>query len=81
MGWRTGQPRGHAHPHHHRRGDRTDRDPAADLAQGRAAAGHALVRFAGGTVIDLDGNELVYGKPGFENPHFIAQGPGVTPKA
>ncbi len=42
------------------------------------AAGHAIVRFAGGTVTDLDGNELIYGKPGFENPHFIAKGPGVA---
>ena len=45
------------------------------------AAGHAIIRFAGGTLTDLDGNELTYGKPGFENPHFIAQGPGVKPKA
>ena len=42
------------------------------------AAGHAIIRFAGGTVTDLDGNELTYGKPGLENPHFIAQGPGVA---
>ena len=42
------------------------------------AAGHAIVRFAGGTVTDLDGNELIYGKPGFENPHFIVKGPGVA---
>jgi 3'(2'), 5'-bisphosphate nucleotidase len=41
------------------------------------AAGHAVVRFAGGVVKDLDGNELSYGKPGFENPHFVAAGPGV----
>lgn len=44
------------------------------------AAGHAIVRFAGGTVTDLDGNDLVYGKPGFENPHFVVKGPGVIPK-
>ncbi|MFQ5766031.1 MAG: 3'(2'),5'-bisphosphate nucleotidase CysQ [Rhodospirillales bacterium] len=42
------------------------------------AAGHAILRFAGGTVEDLDGNELLYGKPGFENPHFVAKGPGVA---
>ncbi len=41
------------------------------------AAGHAVLRFAGGVVKDLDGNELVYGKPDFENPHFVAAGPGV----
>jgi len=43
------------------------------------AAGHAIIHFAGGNVIDMDGNELQYGKPGFENPHFIVQGPGVEP--
>lgn len=42
------------------------------------AAGHAILRFAGGMVEDLDGNELLYGKPGFENPHFVAKGPGVA---
>ena len=42
------------------------------------AAGHAIVLFAGGTVTDLDGNELNYGKPGFENPHFVVRGPGVA---
>ena len=41
------------------------------------AAGHAVLRFAGGRVNDRDGAELAYGKPGFENPHFIAQGPGM----
>jgi len=38
------------------------------------AAGHAVLRAAGGTVTDLDGKELRYGKPGFENPHFVALG-------
>ena len=41
------------------------------------AAGHAVLRFAGGRIADRDGAELAYGKPGFENPHFIAHGPGV----
>ena len=41
------------------------------------AAGHAVVRFAGGRVETLDGTELTYGKPGFENPHFIASGSGA----
>ncbi len=41
------------------------------------AAGHAVLRFAGGRIADRDGADLAYGKPGFENPHFIAQGPGV----
>lgn len=38
------------------------------------AAGHAILRFAGGTVRTLEGHELSYGKPGFENPHFVASG-------
>lgn len=36
------------------------------------AAGHAVLASAGGAVRDLNGNELAYGKAGFENPHFIA---------
>ncbi|MEX2647425.1 MAG: 3'(2'),5'-bisphosphate nucleotidase CysQ [Alphaproteobacteria bacterium] len=38
------------------------------------AAGHAVLRAAGGSVRDLDGRELRYGKPGFANPSFIARG-------
>ncbi len=38
------------------------------------AAGHAVLRAAGGSVRDIDGRELVYGKPGFANPSFIARG-------
>jgi len=38
------------------------------------AAGHALVNIAGGRVTSLEGAELEYGKPGFENPHFVASG-------
>jgi 3'(2'), 5'-bisphosphate nucleotidase len=38
------------------------------------AAGHAILAAAGGRVTRLDGTELTYGKPGFENPHFIAWG-------
>jgi 3'(2'), 5'-bisphosphate nucleotidase len=38
------------------------------------AAGHALVAAAGGCVLDLAGQPLRYGKPGFENPHFAAWG-------
>ncbi|MCI0430137.1 MAG: 3'(2'),5'-bisphosphate nucleotidase CysQ [Rhodospirillales bacterium] len=36
------------------------------------AAGHAVLAAAGGRVRTLAGEELRYGKPGFENPHFIA---------
>ena len=38
------------------------------------AAGHAVLAAAGGSVTTTDGQELRYGKPGFENPHFIARG-------
>ena len=39
------------------------------------AAGHAVLRAAGGSVVRADSGEaLTYGKPGFENPHFIARG-------
>lgn len=38
------------------------------------AAGHAVLAAAGGTVRTLDGDALGYGKPGFENPHFVARG-------
>ena len=38
------------------------------------AAGHAVLRAAGGSVRTLDGAPLRYGKPGFDNPHFIARG-------
>jgi len=40
------------------------------------AAGDAVLRVAGGRVTDLEGRPLAYGKPGFENPHFIAWGRG-----
>jgi len=40
------------------------------------AAGHAVLLAAGGQVHDLDGQPLRYGKPGFENPHFVASGAG-----
>jgi 3'(2'), 5'-bisphosphate nucleotidase len=36
------------------------------------AAGHALLLAAGGDVQDLHGKPLRYGKPGFENPNFLA---------
>jgi 3'(2'), 5'-bisphosphate nucleotidase len=38
------------------------------------AAGDAVLRAAGGRVTDLQGRDLRYGKPGFENPHFVAWG-------
>ncbi len=36
------------------------------------AAGHAVLLAAGGCVLTLQGEPLRYGKPGFENPHFVA---------
>jgi 3'(2'), 5'-bisphosphate nucleotidase len=36
------------------------------------AAGHAVLLAAGGQVRTLDGAPLRYGKPGFDNPHFLA---------
>jgi 3'(2'), 5'-bisphosphate nucleotidase len=38
------------------------------------AAGDAVLRAAGGMVSTIDGALLTYGKPGFENPSFIATG-------
>jgi 3'(2'), 5'-bisphosphate nucleotidase len=38
------------------------------------AAGHAVLVAAGGHVVDLQGRPLRYGKPGFENPDFVAHG-------
>ena len=39
------------------------------------AAGHAVLAAAGGSVRRADdGGTMVYGKPGFENPHFVAAG-------
>ncbi len=45
------------------------------------AAGHAVLRAAGGMVDDWDGGPLAYGKAGFENPFFIAYSDGVTLQA
>lgn len=38
------------------------------------AAGHAVLAAAGGFVDTVDGGPLDYGKPGFDNPHFVAAG-------
>ncbi len=39
------------------------------------AAGHAILNAAGGKVVVAEtGEALTYGKPGFENPHFIGYG-------
>ena len=38
------------------------------------AAGHAVLRAAGGSVTTMEGAPFLYGKPGFENPFFVAWG-------
>ena len=38
------------------------------------AAGHAVLTAAGGSVKRLDGTVLEYGKPGLDNPAFVARG-------
>ncbi|HET7085815.1 MAG TPA: 3'(2'),5'-bisphosphate nucleotidase CysQ [Rhizomicrobium sp.] len=38
------------------------------------AAGHAVLKAAGGTVTNWDGTPFGYGKPGFRNGPFIARG-------
>ena len=46
------------------------------------AAGHAVLRAAGGEVVAREGLQpLKYSKPGFRNPHFLAFAPGVILKA
>ncbi|MBQ2261528.1 MAG: 3'(2'),5'-bisphosphate nucleotidase CysQ [Loktanella sp.] len=43
------------------------------------AAGHAVLAGAGGRVVRFDTHEpLTYGKPGYDNPFFIAAAPGVV---
>lgn len=37
------------------------------------AAGHAVLLAAGGMVNTVDGKALRYGKPGLDNPHFVAE--------
>jgi 3'(2'), 5'-bisphosphate nucleotidase len=45
------------------------------------AAGDAVLRGAGGNVVRFDDHQpLAYGKPGWDNPFFIAYAPGVTLK-
>ena len=41
------------------------------------AAGQGVLEAAGGEVVTTDGRPLLYGKPGFDNPHFIARSKGA----
>ncbi len=47
---------------------------AGDTSEWDTAAGHAVLAAAGGTVTTFDGAPLLYGKPGFRNPGFVAWG-------
>jgi len=38
------------------------------------AAPQAVLEAAGGAVLTMDGKPMLYGKPGFENPHFLCWG-------
>lgn len=47
-----------------------------DTMEWDTAAGHAILKSAGGNVVDLLGNELLYGRADakYLNPHFLASG-------
>lgn len=44
------------------------------ISEWDTAAGQAVLEAAGGAVLTWDGAPLAYGKPGFRNPGFLAQG-------
>ena len=41
------------------------------------AAGHAILKHAGGDVTDFDGNEILYGKKDFKNPSLILKSKSI----
>ena len=41
------------------------------------AAGHAILKHAGGEVTDFDGNEILYGKKDFKNPSLILKSKNI----
>ncbi|MBD1164980.1 3'(2'),5'-bisphosphate nucleotidase CysQ [Pelagibacterales bacterium SAG-MED13] len=41
------------------------------------AAGHAILKHAGGEITDFDGNEIFYGKKDFKNPSLILKGKNI----
>ena len=41
------------------------------------AAGHAILKHAGGNVTDFDGNEILYGKKNFKNPSLILKSKNI----
>ena len=42
------------------------------------AAGHAILKHAGGNVTDFDGNEILYGKKNFKNPSLILKSKSIS---
>lgn len=57
------------------RGDADVYPRAGPTMEWDTAAGDAILRAAGGRVLDFDGEMLRYGKPKFFNPGFVATGP------
>ena len=41
------------------------------------AAGHAILKHAGGSIVDFNGNEVLYGKKDFKNPSLILKGKNI----
>jgi len=41
------------------------------------AAGHAILKHAGGSVVDFNGKEILYGKKDFKNPSLILKGKNI----
>jgi len=41
------------------------------------AAGHAILKNAGGKISDFEGNEILYGKKDFKNPGIILKGSAI----
>ena len=41
------------------------------------AAGHAILKHAGGKITDFDGNEILYGKKDFKNPSLILKSKNI----
>jgi 3'(2'), 5'-bisphosphate nucleotidase len=56
------------------RGDADVYPRAGRTMEWDTAAGQAVLAAAGGNVFDRGGAPLTYGKPGFENPSFVARG-------
>ena len=41
------------------------------------AAGHAILKHAGGTITDFEGKEIIYGKKNFKNPSLILKSKNI----